>query len=237
MNLILFRPGELDKPLPEEDPRSRHILHVLKVREGETFDAGLIQGPRGKALLNATGPKGLSLQFTWLEEPAPLFPIDLWVSFCRPQTCRRILRECTSLGVRSMSFFDTEKGEPAYRRSKLWSSDEWERILIQGAEQAFCTRLPELELGTTLAEKLTNQKCAGTGIALDNYEANHSLDGTHSRFSEITVAIGGERGWSNRERQLLRQAGFTLMDLGPRVLRTDTACIAALSVLRNLLSV
>jgi RsmE family RNA methyltransferase len=44
----------------------------------------------------------------------------------------------------------------------------------------------------------------------------------------VVLAIGPERGWSDRERQLFAAAGFTRLSLGPRALRTETACTAAL---------
>jgi len=47
------------------------------------------------------------------------------------------------------------------------------------------------------------------------------------------VAIGPERGWSARERDLLRARGFELVHLGPRVLRTETACVAAVAVVKS----
>ncbi|MCB1120693.1 MAG: 16S rRNA (uracil(1498)-N(3))-methyltransferase [Verrucomicrobiae bacterium] len=233
MNLILFKPEEIERPLPSNDPRWKHIREVLKVKVGESFDVGQIQGLRGKAQLKEVGRGELKLEFSWLEETPPLFPINLWVSFCRPQTCRRILQECTSLGVKHIRFFDTEKCEPAYRQSKLWTTDEWQRLLIRGAEQAFCTRLPEVKLATSLEKELMVQPDPGLRIALDNYEGVKSLGHLSNPTSEITLALGGERGWSNQERERLSEAGFTLMDLGPRVLRTDTACIAAISIIRH----
>ena len=49
----------------------------------------------------------------------------------------------------------------------------------------------------------------------------------------VTIAIGGERGWSKSERDSLREYEFVLTDLGPRVLRTETACIAAVSIIKS----
>ncbi len=53
MNLILFELPETQRPLPIDDPRARHVLEVLRRRVGESFDAGLIDGPRGKATVEA----------------------------------------------------------------------------------------------------------------------------------------------------------------------------------------
>jgi 16S rRNA (uracil1498-N3)-methyltransferase len=233
VNIVLFTAEELQNVLPRSDPRAEHVLKVLKIREGQTFDAGLINGPRGKAKFMHEDDLGLKIAFTGEENRPELYPIHLWVSYCRPQTCRRILQECTSLGVSSLTFIETEKCEPSYRSSRLWSSGEAERLLIRGAEQAFCTRIPRLELKSSLENSLENRPKTGSCVALDNYEATERLTGGNSIRVPITIAIGGERGWSKIERDLFRSAGFTLADLGPRVLRTDTACIAAVSIIRT----
>ena len=68
---------------------------------------------------------------------------------------------------------------------------------------------------------------------MDNYESTNSLAKIEQLSEPITLALGGERGWSNPEREALRQAGFTLVDIGTRVLRTETACIAGISILKS----
>lgn len=231
MNLILFSSKDREQPLPQNDPRAEHILNVLKIAPGHSFDVGQINGPRGKARLMRIENQKLYLEYFWQDEIPTLYPIDLWVSFSRPQTCRRILQECTSLGVRSLNFFDTEKCEPTYRDSRLWSTNEAQRLLIRGAEQAFCTRIPKLNLFSNLRESLTQLTEVDSKLALDNYEATGRLGCLNISGNSFALAVGGERGWSSTERHILRDSGFLLASLGPRVQRTDTACIAAVSIL------
>lgn len=233
MNIILFSPEEVQLPLPGNDPRSRHILTVLQRRPGDGFDVGLFNGPRGKAVLESIGADGsLSLSFTWGEHPPPLAPIHLIVGLPRPQTARDILREGAALGIAAMDFVRTERGEPGYARSTLWSSREWESLLVAGAAQAFCTRLPGVRHGHPLAETVAALPDV-TRIALDNYEAAGALGRlTLPVGKKIVLALGSERGWSPAERDLLRQNGFVFAHLGERVLRTETACIAAVAVLK-----
>ena len=233
MNLILFKQEELEVPLVRSDPRAVHILEVLRMDSGQTFDVGLINGPRGKASWESADKGPLQLSFEWETEVPSLLSIDLWVSFCRPQTCRRILQECASLGVNSINFFDTEKCEPSYRKSKLWTTGEAERLLIRGAEQAFCTQIPQLRFGDELADTIEDNKPAGTCLALDNYESTKPLGAIELLNEPITLAVGGERGWSKLERDLLRKNGFTLVDLGSRVLRTETACISGIAIISS----
>lgn len=234
MNIILFHPSEVQLPLSGTDSRARHIREVLRRKPGDTFDAGLINGPRGKGTLAAiAGDGALTLQFTWGEPPAPLAPIRLIVGLPRPQTARDILREGAALGVAAMDFVRTERGEPSYAASSLWATAEWEALLVAGAAQAFCTRLPVVRHGRTLAETLADPPGNGVHLALDNYESPGPLSGAEiPAGGPVTIAIGAERGWTAGEREWLLRRGFRFVHLGERVLRTETACIAAISLLR-----
>jgi 16S rRNA (uracil1498-N3)-methyltransferase len=233
LNIILFHPAEVELPLPGNDSRARHILTVLKRGVGDSLDAGLVNGPRGKATLTAVGADGaLHLTFAWGAPPAPLAPVHLLVGLPRPQTARDILREGAALGLSSMEFVRTERGESSYAQSSLWSSREWETLLLAGAAQAFCTRLPEVRHGRTLADALA-APTTGVRLALDNYEASQPLSRAElPADGAVTIAIGSERGWTAAERDLLLRRGFLFVHLGERVLRTETACIAAISLLR-----
>lgn len=238
MNLILFSPDEVAAPLPRSDARALHVLEVLRRGSGETFDVGIIDGPRGKATLVEVGRDALRFTFTWGLPPPPLDPITLIIGLPRPQTARKILQDATAVGVSSIRLVQTDRGEPSYAQSTLWSSGEWRRHLISGAEQAFCTRLPSVTWGETLADAIASLPNTAGRIGLDNYEGvmpllSYSLSGYNPAAPpEMALAIGGERGWSNEERHALRQQGFTLAHLGERVLRTETAVVAALAILK-----
>ena len=232
MNLILFEPAELSRPVPLSDPRAVHILKVLRRKPDEPFDAGIVDGPKGRAAYHALTPSGLELRFV-PETPAP-HPeqIRLLIGLPRPQTARKILQEATSIGVGSIHFVQTSRGDPAYARSTLWSSGEYRRHLISGTEQAFTTRLPLVIHGLPLAEALAGLSDAPSRLALDNYEAVSRLIDAPLDGLPAVLAIGPERGWTKPERDLLRATGFRLADLGPRVLRSETAAVAGLAILR-----
>ena len=237
MNLILFEPNEIGHPLLCGDARATHLLRVLRRREGDTFDAGLVNGPRGRGTLTAIGPDALTLAFAWDAAPPPLDPITLIIGLPRPQTARDILRDATSLGVAAMHFVTTDKGEPSYGRSTLWTGNEWRRHLISGAEQAFATRLPGVTHGRSLLEIIGGLPDRAIRVALDHYEASEALarcrlsdDMAGAPRPELVLAFGPERGWSNAERAALRGAGFVLAHLGSRVLRTETAVTAAVAL-------
>jgi len=233
VNIILFSPSEVELPLPRRDARARHILAVLRRQPGDQFDAGLIDGPRGKGTLVAVEPEVLRLAFAWHEPPPPLAPLRLILGLPRPQTARDLLREGTALGVAAMDFVRTTRGEASYGQSSLWTTAEWRELLLTGAAQAFCTRLPSVRHGHSLEDAVAAIPAGCTRLALDNYEAAAGLASVALPDSPgVILALGAERGWSDAERALLRQGEFQFVHLGPRVLRMETAAIAAVSLVK-----
>ncbi len=231
MNIILFEPKEIDYPLPLADERAGHILNVLERRVGDSFDAGIINGAKGKGMLKEIRENELVIDFQLNEETASPFPVDLVVGLSRPQTNRKILQEATSLGVRSIHFITTERGEPSYASSRLWTTGEWRRHLISGAAQAFSTRLPAVAIGQSLLETIEKLETASLRIALDNYEATSSLESALVDTQSFTLCIGSERGWTGGERKVLKDSGFAMAHLGQRPLRTETAVVSGVSII------
>lgn len=232
MNIILFEPQEIPQPLSKQDPRAVHILDVLRRSPGEPFDVGQINGLRGKAQIASVSENHLTLQFTWdTDVPAPEV-VTLIAGLCRPQSCRRILREAATLGVARMLFPRTERGESTYADSSLWTTDEYVRQVRTGVEQAFTTQIPTAEVGMGLTDAISSAG-GDLRIAVDNYEGASALvDVVPPTPVPLVLAVGSERGWSAVERDLLRDAGYQLAGMGARVLRAETAVIAALAVIK-----
>lgn len=231
MNLILFEPNEIDRPLSRDDPRAVHILSVLRRTAGDDFDAGLVNGRQGKGTLKNIGPTHVEIEFELLEDPPPLLPAGLLLGLPRPQTARKILLEIASLGVSEIHVVKTEKSEPSYAGSRLWTTPEWRRRLIAGAEQAFTTRLPDLARHESLETALDSIGDRTEVVALDNYEATSPLRAFHPARAPCILAVGAERGWGAAERDLFRQRNVPLLQLGRNVLRTETACLCGLTLL------
>lgn len=233
VNLVLFEPDELGAPLPRCDRRAEHVLRVLRRNVGESFDAGVVNGPRGKATITAITREGVAFSFAPVVAPPARPSLTLVVGLPRPQTARDVLRDATTVGVGALHFVTTDKAERSYAQSTLWSSGEWRRQVLVGAEQAFDTAVPDVTHGRPLAELIGALEPGTTRIALDNYESAQPLaDLPLAPGSAVVLAIGSERGWSAAERELLRGAGFAFAHLGARVLRTETAVVAALTLVR-----
>jgi 16S rRNA (uracil1498-N3)-methyltransferase len=235
LNLFL-----IDQPVVEliweaTDKRTVHLRKVLLAGNGDLVDFGVINGPRGKGKVNWLKDGRVKLDFQWEKQhPNDLLPISLWVGLSRPQTCRKILVQAAALGVAELIFFDSDKGEPSYGRSSLWK-EEWFELLIQGTEQAFACHLPSCQRVSGLDEALSVSSFhCQTRLALDVYEADGPLSPiTEDTVGPVQLVIGSERGWSARERDWLRQNDFALNHLGDRVLRVETAMVAAVGMLAS----
>lgn len=231
MNLILFEPNEIGRPLPVSDPRAHHLLTVLRRGIGDGFDAGLTDGTPGRAIVLEQRGDLLDIEF----RPGPPLPprpaLRLIVGLPRPQTARDILRDATTLGATELHFVMCARTDPNYASSSLWSRGEWRRHVLAGAMQAFDPRLPAVSWGRRLAEVLHELPPADELYACDNYEAPRALARALSGDAAgVTVALGPERGWDAADRDVLRAANATFVHLGPRVLRLETAVVAALTL-------
>ena len=238
MNLLLLEEKVSSFCIQNSDSKANHLVNVLRVKTGDLIDLAAKNGPKGKGLVHLESNGDIKLQIDWLPDHKPdYYPISLVVGMARPQTCRKILDQATSLGVDSISFFDADKSEPSYSKSVLWAGDEWSRKIVEGVEQAFSSSVPECKLYPNLESALSKPKGRELGIskiALDNYEGEQPLKYfTNCCTKRISLCVGPERGWSPRERKILQDYEFPLYHLGPRVLRVETAVVGSLCMLAS----
>ena len=256
MNIILLEKTELHITedsslsafLPHRDERAVHLLKTLRKKAGDTFEAGVLGGKLGEGTIIEVASDGLDICLTEDADPPPRTPLRLGVGFPRPIQLRRLLRDSASLGLAAVNLIGTELGEKSYRDTKLLKDGGARSALIEGAVQARDTRLPELAVYRNLAAWLQtdfvqpNPSTAFASINTANTAVSAAVlfaaDNVHPQgsFSALdrlqpgtgaVVAVGSERGWSDREREQLEQAGFLRLSLGKRALRTETACTAA----------
>ncbi len=235
MNLVLFETAADAGRLAPGDSRARHIREVLRMKPGDKLFVGMVNGPRGQAVIQSDNADGMGLAVKWEDKIDPPRPFWVLVGIPRPQTARDVLREGATFGVTALHFFNAEKGEPSYADSTLWQTDEWQQRLREGAAQAFATSVPEVARHESLRVAMGKMAEAAppnaVRIALDVYEGGAPLSHFTPKEGPVILALGAERGWSADERLILRESGFQLAHLGPRVLRTETALVAGLSVL------
>ena len=237
--MILFEKPFESVRLSADDERTQHLHKVLRVELGSLVFIGFVNGPRARAKVVSIDRDGSCELKVIATETAPgLLPITLLIGLPRPHTARRILFEAASMGVSALHFFQAEHSEPSYAKSRLWQTDQWRERIIRGTEQAFGTYLPQVELYPDMSSGLAALPESSMTIALDNYEASHSLGAAPvGESAAVTLAIGPERGWSAAERSTFRENEWSLAHLGPHILRTETACVAAIATLASKMNV
>jgi 16S rRNA (uracil1498-N3)-methyltransferase len=234
LNLFLLPEQVVQVQWPANDARTHHLKKVLHAQDGDLVDFGVVNGPRGKGLVQWEKSGAVNLSLKWNEKHASdLLPITLLVGLSRPQTCRKVIEQASALGVSELIFFTAEKSEASYTESSLWN-EEWHRLLIKGAEQAFSCHLPRCEKVNSLETAIQSSLFSTTRLALDVYEAIQALsEVTISNNENTLLAVGPERGWSQSERELLREQKFSLCHMGQRVLRVETAVVASVGYLSS----
>ncbi len=227
MNIVLLKEGEVF--LPSSDDRAKHIRKVLKMGVGDSFKAGIINSYKGTATITGDDESGITLSFEGQEDGSALYPLTMIIAQVRPICMRRILREAVSLGVGRMILPVSDLGEKSYLEAGLYRSGEYEDILLDGAMQAGETGVSRVDIVRSVGEAIA---LAGSDvrILLDNISGGVALSETDLRGKSVALAIGPERGWSDRERRLFMESGFLPALLGSRILRTETAAVAGAAV-------
>jgi RsmE family RNA methyltransferase len=240
VNLILFEENELGRALPRRDERTAHLLKVLRKKTGDAFDAGILGGRRGTGIIEKINLDGsLVYSLRLFEDPPPRLPLRVAVGFPRPIQLRRLLRDLSSLGVSAVDLTGTDLGDRNYRDTHLLEDGGARSALIEGAAQSRDTTIPDLAvwprledwLGEVPWEKGRGFRPLTLLVAADNLRPEGSLARLGLMRRPAVLAVGPERGWSDRERELLEKAGFLRLSLGERALRTETACVAAAALM------
>ncbi len=226
MNIILFEQVESTGHLKSNDYRARHILDVLKLRIGDSFIMGIINISYGFAQVTDITDEGIS--YTYHEESpgVPLYPLTLLVGQVRPISMKRILRESVMLGVQKIVITGCDLTEKSYRNAKIWTDEEYKKYLLDGAMQAGSPHISKVELIPSIKE---TSLMYDNLILLDNVLPSTPLAKTTLRGSTL-LAIGPERGFSDKEREFFINNGFTTYSIGDRILRTETACAVGISL-------
>ena len=227
MNIILFKEGE-DKLL-RGDERFKHIIKVLHLKEKDSFKAGYINGPHGKATIESISDDEIDLSFDFNEDKSALYPLTLIIAQVRPICMKRILRESVTLGASRLLLAVSELGEKSYLESSLYKTDEYKEILLDGAMQSGYTAIPETLILPSIDAAITKAD-SDIKILLDNVIGAEPMSSMDLSGKSVALAIGPERGWSDRERKLLLSAGYKPSLLGSRILRTETAVSAGSAV-------
>ena len=241
MNLVLIEPDEISAgaDVALAGARAAHLINILHVAPGHEVRIGVLDGPRGVGTVQVIGNETVSLRCT-LETAIPPRPrIDLLLAVPRPKVMRRLWAQIAALGVGRIILTNAEKVERNYFDTHILSPETYRPLLIEGLQQARDTRLPVVSIHRQfkilIEDELNGLVARGLRVVADPGATTPLADVIGaSREERILLAIGPEGGWNAFELGLLDAYGFQSARMGPRTLRTDTACVALLAIANSL---
>ncbi len=235
MNRILFETEELetDGTVTLSGDRAAHIRQVLRAEAGQTIRTGWINGRAGTSrLLEVSEARVRLLPDHTQETSAPWF--DLLLAMPRPKVLKRLWSQLAALGVGRVVLLNAGKVEKCYFSSQWLDPAHYRPLLVEGLTQAGLTRLPEVLVRARFkpfVEDELDTLFPGTLRLLAHPGPRGELPQAAGGALRPLLAVGPEGGWTDYEMKMLAARGFRLFSLGERTLRTDTACIALISVL------
>jgi len=220
--------------LPER--AAHHATAVLRLREGERVivfdgtggehDASITAVTRGRVEAEV----GLRRE---VERESPL-AVTLVQGISSGERMDLTVQKAVELGVAAIQPVLAERSlvklDPKRAEARV---EHWRRIVVSACEQSGRNRVPAV-LGVLSLPEYCRTPLGGTRLLLSP-DGGTSLRAVVARLENpVVLAAGPEAGFSAEEEGLLSGAGFEAVRLGPRVLRTETAALAALAALNAL---
>ncbi|WP_411832766.1 16S rRNA (uracil(1498)-N(3))-methyltransferase [Pseudoxanthomonas mexicana] len=213
-----------------------HLTRVLRLREGDAcvlFNGDGHDYPARLTAVDKRGAEAEVLSATPVDNESPL-RITLVQGIARGEKMDLILQKATELGVAAIVPVNAERTEVKLDADRMAKRlVHWRSVVVAACEQSGRAVVPEVAAPVALAQLATQLAPGDMRLTLDPRGERALSELEHRDGGGITLAIGPEGGWSPRDRELLAQAGFAGLRLGPRILRTETAGLAAIAVLQS----
>lgn len=215
--------------------QANYVARVLRLRKGDSLRLFDGNGGEFEATIEVTTKKSLQLR---IGEHVPAnneSPLRIQLIQCvsRGERMDLVMQKSTELGVSrvspAISDFSVIKldAERAEKRR-----EHWHKVIASACEQSGRNQLPELDSPRALADVLAD--CTAQTRLVLQPAATTLLTAIAQPTGDVCILVGPEGGLSDKEYALSASNGFTAASFGPRVLRTETAAIAALAVMQSL---
>ncbi|MCK4842333.1 MAG: 16S rRNA (uracil(1498)-N(3))-methyltransferase [Methylococcales bacterium] len=232
----LYTPDKLNvgQQLELDNDNAHYVRTVLRLKKNQAIT--LFNGAGGEHLctISEVSRKRVAVSIDKIIDrnvESPL-QVTLGLGISRGDRMDWAVQKSVELGVNQITPLLTERCVVKFKAEKKQQKlQHWKNIVQHATEQSNRTILPELNEIDGLEEWISTQK--GLKIFLDPY-AQKSLVNLKPENLHVTLLTGPEGGFSDSERQLAIASGFVPVRLGNRILRTETASLAALSAVQIL---
>jgi 16S rRNA (uracil1498-N3)-methyltransferase len=211
--------------------QAAHLIRVLRAQTGMECDM-VAGGCVWRAAISAI--RGDSVEFALLfeVEAEPALPVTLLVSIFKFDRIEWLFEKATELGVERFVPVVARRSEKHLVQAAPARLERWRRIVREAAKQSRRSDVPVV--GEVVPLKTVLETTSGERLVLAEQERTTSLravlETTPVENSYITLALGPEGGWTGDEESLFTAAQWKGVSLGPRILRAETAAIAAMAV-------
>lgn len=214
---------------------AEHLARVLRARVGQEFE--IVAGNRVylgriEAVSDQEVVFELSDELQSIEGEGKT-GITLWLAIFKFDRMEWAIEKATELGVDAIVPLITQRSDTHLVAAAQKRVERWRRIAGEASQQSRRSLPPEVLDPMKLIHALTTAK--GARVVLSEYEKEIQLAAVireMSRGETVSLAIGPEGGWTEKELEGFFSAGWAGASLGPNILRAETAAIAALAVVQ-----
>ena len=231
-----YQPNSIsvDTLISLDDNAVQHIARVLRMRAGESIILFNGNGNEYSGTLVEVAKRKVTVNILDCTTPDRASPLNVQIgqSISRGERMDFAVQKSTELGVNSITPLISERCEVKLNTDRLEKKQrQWQQLAISACEQSLRTTVATINPATSLEHWL--QTCTAEIKLVLHHHSDKSLD-SYAKPTSVALLVGPEGGLTQREVDLAINAGFKAVALGPRVMRTETAPVAALSVLQFL---
>lgn len=218
---------------------ARHAFKVLRLRSGERIEVTDGQGRDFSATIITAGSDRIELSIESelsCSSESPLY-ISLCCGMLKDKKMDFIIKHATQLGIYQWIPFFCERSVPKPDDARLNKRlERWESIARESLKQCRRSQIPEIMRPVDFKTLIKLADDYELKIAFwEKTDERFSIIQQNSSVKRLRILIGPEGGFSESEIHLAKQHGFLSLSLGPRILRAETAAMAACSLVQHLL--
>jgi 16S rRNA (uracil1498-N3)-methyltransferase len=221
--------------------QAEHLARVLRAQPGTEADV-VAGGHVFHAEVAAVAPNEVRFNLIAEVQADPALPVTLVISVFKFDHMEWAIEKATELGVAAIAPVIARRTERHLGQAAGGRAERWRRIAHEAAQQSRRSDVPLVHHPVSLAQRVRDA-AHGTRIVLAEQErtttlrviVDEALRSAQSEMPELEIAIGPEGGWAPDEEALFDTNGWRAASLGPRILRAETAAIAALAVVASFL--